>query len=312
MSDNLPLVSIIVPVYNGELYIKQCVESLLAQRYPNKEIIVVDDGSTDGTAQVLKSMPQEVHYILQENAGSAVARNTGIENAKGEYIAFNDGDDIWAPNRLHQQVEFLETHPEYGIATGRFTHVDESFELSDAVAVDESVPVEVIAERSGWVYHTLFECSWYHIIAALVRAEILKEVRFVPSFRRGQDYDFWLQLANHSKVAQLSSNYAYYRKNEQSISHKPHKRNYRAEIMENALKTMGNASKSGEIVEQKTLDNLFYNVWFEYGYELFLAGWYKLSLEAFKKARHFKPFNFGSYKFILRCRLNLKNDQTPA
>ena len=59
-------------------------------------------------------MPDEVRYIYQDNAGSAVARNTGIENANGDYVAFNDGDDIWAPNRLHQQVAFLETHPEYG------------------------------------------------------------------------------------------------------------------------------------------------------------------------------------------------------
>ena len=309
--EKFPLVSIIVPVYNGEQYIAFCIESLLAQSYPNKEIIIVDDGSSDSTAEIVKSYGSDVRYFSQANAGSAVARNTGIENAQGDYIAFNDGDDLWAPRRLEQQVKFLEEHSEYGVAAGRFTHVGTSFSLDDCTPVP-STDAKIDQEKSGWVYHRLFECSWYHIIAALVRKDLLKTIRFTPDFRRGQDYDFWLQLANATKIAQLTDNYAYYRKNEDSISHKPHLRNYRAEIMEHALATMGNKSQSGEKVSEQELNNRFYQVWFEYGYELFLAGWYKLALTAFKKARTYSPYRLGSYKFILKSFALLKADKSPS
>ncbi|WP_448556469.1 glycosyltransferase family 2 protein [Thalassotalea montiporae] len=306
-----PLVSIIIPVYNGAKYIKPCVESVLGQCYPNKEIIIVNDGSTDNSAEVIKSIDGDIKYIYQENAGSAVARNTGIDNALGDFIAFNDGDDLWAPNRLHQQVRFLQEHPEYGVATGKFTHVDDKFELSNAAAVDDGKPVSIISERSGWVYHTLFETSWYHIIAALVRREVLNKVRFNPSYRRGQDYDFWLQLAHHTQIAQLSANYAYYRKNQESISHKPHLRNYRAEIITNALNTMGDASQSGQRASKKELDKVFYKVWFEYGYELLLAGWYRLAIKAFFKTCAIYPTRFDPYKQIFRCLLKMPWDKSP-
>lgn len=311
MTKNLPLVSIIVPLYNGEKFIGQCLQSLVGQRYPNKEIIVVDDGSTDSGADVVKAFGDEVIYIYQDNAGSAVARNTGIENAKGDFIAFNDGDDIWAPNRLHQQVAFLQAHTEYGVATGSFGHVDEHFLFSQAQPVDDSKMPEIVAERSGWVYHTLFETSWYHIIAALVRREILDKVRFVPRFRRGQDFDFWLQLAHHTQIAQLDTVYAYYRKNSDSISHKPHVRNYRVEIMENAVKTMGTASRSGESISKSELNKWFYKSWFEHGYELYLAKWYKSALKSFFNAMKYKPLRLGSYKFMLRCLLKMGQDKSP-
>lgn len=312
MQNDLPLVSIIIPVYNGEKYIGECIQSVVDQSYPNKEIIVVDDGSSDHSRQVVENFGDQVCYHYQRNAGSAVARNCGIERARGRYIAFNDGDDLWSPNRLHQQVRFLEEHPEYGVATGRFQHVGQHFKLESAVPVDSTSEPVIDEAMSGWVYHTLFECSWYHIIAALVRVEVLEKVRFNPDFRRGQDYDFWLQLAHHTRIAQLESNYAYYRKNEESISHKPHLRNYRAEIMEHNLCTHGASSRDGRSISQGKLNRLFYNVWFEYGYELFLAGWYRRALKAFNIARRKAPLSFSSYKFIIRCLVKLHQDRSPA
>nr|WP_067297803.1 glycosyltransferase family 2 protein [Marinobacterium profundum] len=312
MQNDLPLVSIIIPVYNGEKYIGECIQSVINQSYPNKEIIVTDDGSTDHSRQVVESFGDQVIYHYQDNAGSAVARNTGIANARGRYIAFNDGDDLWAPERLMQQVRFLEQHPDYGVATGRFQHVNQHFKLASAVAVDDSKPPKVDETMSGWVYHTLFECSWYHIIAALVRAEVLEHVRFNPDFRRGQDYDFWLQLAHHTRIAQLENNYAYYRKNQESISHRPHPRNYRAEIMEHNLRIHGTSSQDGRNISQERLNQLFHMVWFEYGYELFLAGWYRLALSSFNIARRCSPLRADSYKFIVRCLLNLYKDRSPT
>ena len=102
-----PLVSIIIPVYNGEEFLAEAIESPLAQSYSSIEIIVVDDGSTDKTREIASNY-DEVIYQYQENSGVAAARNAGIDLSHGELIAFLDADDLWLKNKLDRQVEFLQ------------------------------------------------------------------------------------------------------------------------------------------------------------------------------------------------------------
>jgi glycosyltransferase involved in cell wall biosynthesis len=105
-----PLVSVIIPVFNGEKYIGEAVESVLSQSYSPLELIVVDDGSTDGSASMVQKYDR-VRYIYQLNSGVAVARNTGIAAASGEFIAFLDADDLWPPQKLEIQTGYLQKHP---------------------------------------------------------------------------------------------------------------------------------------------------------------------------------------------------------
>jgi glycosyltransferase involved in cell wall biosynthesis len=114
-----PLVSVIIPVYNGERYLAEAIESVLAQTYRPIEVIVVNDGSTDGSADIAQSY--KIRYIYQPNQGVAVARNAGIAAARGDLIAFLDQDDLWAPNKLSVQVDYLLKHPrvDYVIAKQR-------------------------------------------------------------------------------------------------------------------------------------------------------------------------------------------------
>lgn len=104
-------VSVIIPAYNAEEYIGRALDSVLTQSAPADEIIVVDDGSTDKTAEIVKAFGQRVRYIYQDNAGVSVARNRGIEEASGNWIAFLDADDEWLPNKLKQQVDVLRRNP---------------------------------------------------------------------------------------------------------------------------------------------------------------------------------------------------------
>ena len=106
-----PLVSVIVPVYNGEERLAATLRSVMAQDYRPIELLVIDDGSTDRSADVARGFP-EVRCFQQLNQGAAIARNVGIENARGEFIAFLDADDIWMPNKLSLQVRYLLDHPE--------------------------------------------------------------------------------------------------------------------------------------------------------------------------------------------------------
>jgi glycosyltransferase involved in cell wall biosynthesis len=106
MSDN-PLVSVIIPVYNCELYLREAVESVLAQTSSRLEIIVVDDSSTDGSANVARSFGECVRYVRQEHGGIGAARNRGVVMARGELLAFLDADDIWMPDKLELQLGAL-------------------------------------------------------------------------------------------------------------------------------------------------------------------------------------------------------------
>jgi glycosyltransferase involved in cell wall biosynthesis len=113
-----PLVSIVVPVYNAEPFLRETLDSVFAQEYRPIEVIVVDDGSTDGSAAIVAEYP-EARYSRQENQGPAVARNAGIAVARGEFLAFADADDVLVPTKLAVQVGYLLEHPEVEGVMGR-------------------------------------------------------------------------------------------------------------------------------------------------------------------------------------------------
>jgi glycosyltransferase involved in cell wall biosynthesis len=118
-----PLVSVIIPVFNGERFLREAVESVLDQKYSPVEIIVVDDGSTDGTATVARSLSETVRYLYQTNQGPAAARNRGIEQAQGSLIAFADADDLWPASKLDLQLPYLIEDPKIDIVLGRIQQV---------------------------------------------------------------------------------------------------------------------------------------------------------------------------------------------
>ncbi|MGN2390562.1 glycosyltransferase family 2 protein [Pelomicrobium sp. G1] len=114
----MPEVSVIVPTFNSERFIAQTIGSVFAQTFRGFEILVVDDGSIDGTIAAIPKNDPRVRIFRQENAGVAAARNTGIKNAKGRYIAFLDHDDFWHPQKLAAQLESFRRRPEIGVVYG--------------------------------------------------------------------------------------------------------------------------------------------------------------------------------------------------
>jgi len=116
-------ISVIIPVYNGERYIAEAIESVLAQEYLNIEIIVVNDGSTDGTEAVLRSY-RDVRYIYQPKQGASSARNSGIRYSSGEFLAFLDADDFWTKDKLKMQTSLLRARPDLDMVFG---HVEQFY-----------------------------------------------------------------------------------------------------------------------------------------------------------------------------------------
>jgi len=113
-----PSISVIIPVYNTEKYLAQAIKSVLEQTVQPDEIIVVDDGSTDNSVEVARQFLPKVKIITQQNAGAGAARNTGIKQASGEYLAFLDADDLWIENKLEQQLSYLKNYPETNMVLG--------------------------------------------------------------------------------------------------------------------------------------------------------------------------------------------------
>jgi glycosyltransferase involved in cell wall biosynthesis len=115
-----PLITCVVPVYNGERFLAETIESILAQTHQPIEVIVVDDGSTDGTPEVTASFGNAVRCVRQANAGLAAARNTGIEHARGEFVAFLDADDLWHPEKLARQMTRFQARPDLDLCITAF------------------------------------------------------------------------------------------------------------------------------------------------------------------------------------------------
>jgi glycosyltransferase involved in cell wall biosynthesis len=117
-----PLVSVIIPAFNRECYLAQAIESVLAQTYRPIEIIVVDDGSVDETANVAKSFSDKVRYFYQPNSGCGAARNTGVMKARGSFLAFLDSDDLWVEEKLFRQMEVLQSDTGLDMVFGHVKH----------------------------------------------------------------------------------------------------------------------------------------------------------------------------------------------
>jgi len=152
-----PLVSVVIPVFNGEAFLREAVESVMAQKYSPVEIIIVDDGSTDGTAEMARSLPETVRYLHQSNQGPAAARNRGIEHAQGSLIAFADADDLWPEGKLELQLPYLLRDPAIEIVLGRIQQVrlEEFAEPTFSVNLGSAIIRKSVFERVGLFDETM-------------------------------------------------------------------------------------------------------------------------------------------------------------
>ena len=126
-----PRVSVVIPLYNGEAHIAETIDGVLAQTFRDYDLIVIDDGSTDGSPAVVQRYGDRVRYARQTNAGVSAATNTALSLARGDLIAFLDHDDVWLPSKLERQVAFLDAHPECGFVNCDMQYISKSGERVD-------------------------------------------------------------------------------------------------------------------------------------------------------------------------------------
>ena len=192
-----PKVSVIIPTYNNAKYVTHAVESAIEQTYTDYEIIVIDDGSTDNTRNVLDPYRDRINYIYQEHQGVSTARNLGIEQAKGELIAFLDADDYFLPEHLAQQTACLEDRPLLGMVSSGWYRVDRHGEV-----LSENKPWQVLPKLN---LETWLLSRPVLPTAIMVRKEWLEAVDgFKPEFELAQDIDLILRLSLRGCQAQWS------------------------------------------------------------------------------------------------------------
>jgi glycosyltransferase involved in cell wall biosynthesis len=210
-----PRVSVVLPIYNGERYVAETIESALAQVHANYQIIAVNDGSRDGSAKIVKSYlaSGRIKYVEQENQGVASARNTGIAHASGEFIALLDQDDIWFPDKLEKQVAFMDAHPEIALLHARVSCIDGA---GNPISCKGFIYVEDVR---GYCVERLLSGNRIAPLTVLVRRSCLDEVGgFDGAFAPADDWHLWLRIASRFPFGFLESIVGQYRVHESNES----------------------------------------------------------------------------------------------
>ncbi|MGK7898920.1 MAG: glycosyltransferase [Xenococcus sp. (in: cyanobacteria)] len=207
-----PKVSVIIPTYNSALYLGEAIDSVLNQTYTNYEIIVIDDGSTDHTVELLEPYQDKVHYFYQENQGVSAARNQGIALAKGELIAFLDADDIFMPHKLEKQVAVFEEQSDLGIVNSGYRLIRENGEFITDIKRWETIPKLTI---ETWILHQPVLPS-----AMMFRKEWLEKVNgFDTRWFSSEDVDLVFRLISRGcRGVWLPEVTIYYRRHDLSAT----------------------------------------------------------------------------------------------
>jgi glycosyltransferase involved in cell wall biosynthesis len=214
-----PLVSVVVPAYNRERFIARTVDSVLAQRWPAVELIVVDDGSTDGTREILEGYARDGSLQLLEhpgraNRGQSAALNLGLSVARGDYISLLDSDDAFLPRKFEVLVPYLEAHPDVGLVYSNGYAVDADDRILYPMHSDDH-------EEPNDPAAVLLDCYLLLPQNAVVRRSVFDRAgRFEEGFRSAQDHDMLIRLAEITRFAYVPEFLFHYRRHDDSISAK--------------------------------------------------------------------------------------------
>jgi len=207
---NEVLVSVVIPAFNSERYIAECIDSVLNQTYQNIEIIIIDDGSTDNTVNIIsKYKSDKIKLFNQKNSGPGAARNYGVKQASGMWVAFIDADDIWLPDKILKQLNHCSKHV--------WSHTDLFFHGNTYPKYTKTT--ELTSKHSGFILKHLLVENSIGTSSVLLNKEIFLEFGgFNTDLRALQDWDLWLRIAEKYEICYLDEPLVYYRVHSDSTS----------------------------------------------------------------------------------------------
>jgi glycosyltransferase involved in cell wall biosynthesis len=210
-----PLVSVVIPNYNYAIYLKQCIESVLNQTYSNLEIILVDDGSNDNSLEVARQFEDKIKIVTQTNLGVNAARNNGIKEAVGEFIAICDSDDYWINNKIEKQMELFFKNPDLVLVYCSYFRTNERSERIG----------EVAAAHAGYLADLFIERPTQALVAggcstALFKKRINKMYVFFDESLRGngEDWDFFRRISKYGNCSYVDAPLSHIREHDRSRS----------------------------------------------------------------------------------------------
>lgn len=187
------LVSVIIPIYNAEKYVQGTLSSVFAQEYKDIEIVLVDDCSTDGSAQIIAELQKEhseiIYFLQEKNMGAGAARNKALELARGQYVAFLDSDDLWLPGKISRQINLMKS------AESPFSYTAIEMMDSKGVTIKEKRNIREACDYKYLLHNTMIATS-----SVMIDRSVLGDFR-MPLRRGGQDYATWLMLLRSGTVA---------------------------------------------------------------------------------------------------------------
>lgn len=206
-----PHVSVVMPSYNHARYISTALESVVSQTYKNYELIIIDDASSDQSKDLIidfiNNHPEIPSRFMchDTNRGGVITLNSLIENANGEYIALINSDDVWLPNKLEQQVRFLDAHPEVGAVFTQALIVDDNDQV---VTRSEDFPADIFVQsnrsRGKWLRHLFFDLNCLCHPSILIRKSVYDSIGlYDPRFRQLPDMQMWVRLLKYTEIAIL-------------------------------------------------------------------------------------------------------------
>ena len=208
-----PQVSVVMAVYNERSHLEEAVQSILNQTFEDYEFIIINDGSTDGSREVLERFADQdsrIRLVHQENQGLALSLNRGISMASGRYVARMDGDDVSYPQRFERQVRFLRGHPEVGVLGTKVKYIDVNGQ------VNGEWPLPTDPDEIAW--HLLFNNCLAHS-SVMARRAILEELNgYAEWMPVAQDYELWTRVVNHWRITNLPVTLLKLRRHEGSVT----------------------------------------------------------------------------------------------
>lgn len=212
MTNKNPLISIITPTYNRSDYLPEAIDSVLCQTYNNFELIIVDDGSTDGTKSLVEAYlsDKRIKYFYQCNQGQSVARNKGIYESSGDFICFLDSDNAWFPNKLVRSLKEFRSFPDADIVYGNNILIDEN---------SVEIGISTMKRYSGRITHHLLKDNFVSMNTTMTRKKCFDEMGlFNESDRIAEDYELWLRFSTKFEFRYISELLGYYRIMDDQIS----------------------------------------------------------------------------------------------
>lgn len=288
-------ISVIIPVYNSCDTIANTIDSVLNQDYRNIEIIVVNDGSTDGLFELLSNnYIDNIKLITTVNRGVSSARNTGINNSTGNYIAFLDSDDIWAPDKLSKQIKLIESCSDYCVC------------YTDRYLINMNSEILITKNRkhhTGDILNKIIVSNFICLSSVIIKKECFETCGyFDENLTVSEDYDLWIRISSRYKFIYLDEKLVYYRITTGSLT-KDRKR-----MLNNAFNVFSKNICNYEIlskVKLLTIIRFYSDTYKSLGLYYYDSANYAVSLKLFMFSVLLYPFYFESYTMFIKSFVNL-------